>query len=423
MAPASFRWGQEGARPVPRIAARGWPSTSSPSPLPDASEIERVLRSTLDALRDGRTQMAALVERLKADYERARASLEQVKQQALRCIEEVDELEARSRVARYDLFRVSRDYHRYGEWDVRRAYEEAERLQILLGEARERERSLRERRAELERMVARLGELLERAESIEANMRAAEAVLAGNYSGVARSLSEWQARYEMGRRVIAAQEEERRRLARELHDGTAQGLASIAVELELSERMINGGPDALRQQMARLRSLVKETLAELRRVIFDLRPMVLDELGLVSAVRRYADYVSALGGPAVEVVVHGAERRLDPPLEVAAFRVVQEAVSNARRHAAPTRVAVHLEFGQEFLQVTVKDDGRGFDPEEARRRARERGSIGLISMEERVKLFGGRFSVHSAPGAGTRISARFPVTEVPAGSRPEAAPA
>jgi len=394
--------------------------TDSLPPVPDAGEIERILRSTLDALREGRQQIAGLVERLEAEYERARNSLEQVKQQALKCIEEVDELEAKSRVARYDLFRVSRDYQRYGEDDVRRAYEEAERLQILLGEARERERFLRERRNELERTVARLAELLERAQGVEANMRAAEDALAGNYSGVARSVSEWQARYEVGRRVIAAQEEERRRLARELHDSTAQGLASIAVELELSERMLETGTDSVRRQIARLRTLVKETLAELRHVIFDLRPMVLDELGLISAVRRYADYISALGGPPVEVVVHGAERRFDPPLEVAAFRVVQEAVANARRHGAPSRIAVHLEIGDGFLQVTVKDDGRGFEPEEAYRRARERGSIGLISMEERVKLFGGRFSIQSAPGMGTRVSARFPLAEWAAEQRPGA---
>ncbi|NLG69671.1 MAG: sensor histidine kinase [Firmicutes bacterium] len=394
--------------------------TNSLPPLPDAGEIERILRLTLDALQEGRQQIAGLVERLEADYERARNTLEQVKQQALRCIEEVDELEAKSRVARFDLFRVSRDYQRYGEHDVRRAYEEAERLQILLGEARERERFLRERRNELERTVAHLAELLEKAQGIEANMRAAEEVLAGNYSGVARSVSEWQARYEVGRRVIAAQEEERRRLARELHDSTAQGLASIAVELELSERMMDAGTDSVRRQMARLRSLVKETLTELRHVIFDLRPMVLDELGLVSAVRRYADYISTLGGPPVEVVVHGVERRFDPPLEVAAFRVVQEAVANARRHGAPSRIAVHLEIGDSFLQLTVKDDGRGFEPEEAYRRARERGSIGLISMEERVKLFGGRFSIQSAPGMGTRVSARFPLPEWPADSRPGA---
>ena len=388
--------------------------------MPDASEIERILRSTIEAVDEGHRQIAALVQHLRTEYERARAALEQVKQEVLRCIEEVDELEAKSRVARFDLFRVSRDYHRYGEADVRQAYEQAERIQILLGEARERERSLRERRAELERTVARLAELLDQAEAVEANMKAARTVLADNYSGVARQIAEWQNRYEMGRRVIAAQEEERRRLARELHDTAAQGLASIAVELELSERMIESGADALRRQLERLRTLVKETLADLRRVIFDLRPMVLDELGFISAVRRYADYVTALGGPPVEVVVHGPERRFDPPLEVAAFRVVQEAVSNARRHSGASRVTVQLEIGDSFLHVTVKDDGRGFDPENAYHRAKERGSIGLVSMEERVKLFGGRFSLHSAPGMGTRVSARFPVTEwSPAARSPE----
>ncbi|MEW6047655.1 MAG: sensor histidine kinase, partial [Bacillota bacterium] len=257
---------------------------------------------------------------------------------------------------------------------------------------------------------------------LQHNINLARAVLAGNYSGVAQKLSEWQAHYEMGRRVIAAQEEERRRLARELHDGTAQGLAGIAVELELGERLLDAGPDAARRQLQRLRSLVKETLIDLRRVIFDLRPMALDELGVISAIRRYAHYVAGLGGPPVEVAVHGPERRFDAPLEVAVFRVVQEAVSNARRHAGASHIWVTVEVGEGFVHVTVKDDGRGFDPDAARQQARERGSIGLLSMEERVKLFGGRFAVHSAPGLGTRVSARFPVVKLPAEGKESAKP-
>lgn len=362
-------------------------------------------------MEEGQRRITELAREIRLEYDQTRRALEQVKQETLRCIEQADELEAKSRAARYELFRVSRDFQRYSEADIRRAYEEAERLQILLGEIRERERSLKARRAELERSLTRLAQLLERAETLESNMKAALEALRGNVAALHRQLSDWQVRYEIGRRVVQAQEAERNRLARELHDGAAQGLASIAVELELCERMLDSGLDVARRQLARVRGLVKDSLAEMRRVIFDLRPVMLDELGLIAAVRRYAHHLNSLGAPPVEVTVHGPERRLDSAVEVAAFRVIQEAVHNARRHAHATRIVVHLELGPGYLHVTVRDDGRGFDPEQARRQARQTGHLGLIGMQERVELFGGRFSIHSAPDMGTRVSARFTIPE------------
>ena len=382
--------------------------------MPGAAELEAVFNRALQAVEDGQRRLAELAGEIRREHERVRQALEQVQKETLRCIEQADELEARSRVARYELFRVSRDYQRSTESDVRRAYEEAERLQILLGEVRERERSLRARRAELERSLSRLAQLLEQAETLESNMKAALEALRGNVSVLHRQLWEWQARYEMGRRVIQAQEKERGHLARELHDGAAQGLASIAVELELCDRLLDNGLETVRRQLVRVRGLVKETLADMRRVIFNLRPVMLDELGLVAAVRRYADQLNSLGPPRVEVTLHGPERRFDPALEIAAFRVIQEAVHNARRHARASRITVHLESGSGFLHVTVRDDGRGFDPEQVQRQP-QAGHLGLVGMRERVELLGGRFSIHSAPDMGTRVSARFTVPDEPPG--------
>ena len=399
---------EQGAAGGERIGFGGAAGTSTPA-LPDVSEIEAIFRRTLKAVEDGFERMGELVASLKAEYQRTRQAYETVKQEALRCVEQVDELEAKSRLARYELFRVSRDYQRYSEEDVRRAYEQAERLQLLLGEVRERERSLRERRAELERSLARLSELLEQSEGLQANLKAARDALAGRVPALQTQLSEWQTRYEMGRRIITAQEQERRRLARELHDGAAQGLASIGVEMELCERLLDTGVEPARRQLARVRTLVRETLGDLRRVIFDLRPLILDELGVIAAIRRYADHLNDLGPPRVEVTVHGFERRLDSALEVAIYRVVQEAVGNARRHAGASRVGVVVELGSDFVNVVVRDDGRGFDPHEARSRATQVGHLGLFGMAERVEVLGGRFSIQSAPGSGTRVSARFPV--------------
>lgn len=380
--------------------------------LPSAAEISAIFEATVRSVDDGYRRLSELRKVVRSEYERARSSLEQVKQEVLQCVEQVDELEAASRLARYELFRVSRDFQRHGEPDVRLSYEHAERLQVLLGEAHERERLLKERRAELEKSVRRLADLVQQAERTEETLRSALQALTGSYAGVARSLDEWQSRQELSSRIIAAQEEERRRLARELHDGTAQSLAGLAVELEVAERMVDGGADGMRRQMERLKTLVRDSLVEVRRVIADLRPIALDELGVFSALRRHADRVSATGGPPVEVVIHGPERRFDPMLEAAVFRVVQEAIQNARRHAGAGRIWVYVESAPTgWLTATIRDDGRGFDVDRARREAAQRGSIGLASMEERVRLFGGRFAIHSEPGSGTRVMARFPIED------------
>lgn len=235
---------------------------------------------------------------------------------------------------------------------------------------------------------------------------------------LATRLNEWAARAEQleegripGARAIEAQEEERRRLAREIHDGPAQILANVVFRIDVGQKLLARDPARAATELEQLKALVRRSLQDVRRIIFDLRPMVLDDLGLAPALRDYVAGFGESGGVAAAFDVSGQERRLPPAVELAGFRVVQEALANVRKHAAAEHVVVRLTFGPALLRAEVIDDGAGFDPDAARPAgdAGETPHYGLRSMRERVALLGGRLDVRALPGQGTRIVVEFPL--------------
>jgi two-component system sensor histidine kinase UhpB len=206
--------------------------------------------------------------------------------------------------------------------------------------------------------------------------------------------------------IIKAQEEERLRIARELHDETAQALASLLVRQRVAER----SPDAasLQRTMADLRVLTSEALEGVRRMALELRPTMLDDLGLVAALEAYTEAYGARMPLAVHFSADGFEdRRVAPQAELVLYRVVQEALTNAAKHADARHVRVELRRRPDEVVAMVEDDGRGFDVEETMR-SRERG-LGLFGMQERMALVQGELLIDSAPGRGTRIDARVPM--------------
>jgi signal transduction histidine kinase len=220
-------------------------------------------------------------------------------------------------------------------------------------------------------------------------------------AAVAVDLSERVSR-DVLRRIVEAQELERRRLARELHDETGQALTSILLGLKSIEEAENG--QAARQATEELRERVVTTLQDVRRLALELRPKVLDDFGLVSALERLAETFEEATGIRVELEATPKVDRLPGDMETALFRIVQEALTNVVKHAQATRVSVLVTRRPGGVAVIVEDDGRGYDTE----RTRSDG-IGVLGMRERVELLGGRLSVESSPGAGTTVAAEVPL--------------
>ena len=200
--------------------------------------------------------------------------------------------------------------------------------------------------------------------------------------------------------------EERNRLARELHDSVTQSLFSVSLLSEASLNLLDRDPAKARERLERANELAQGALAEMRALIFQLRPVTLQEEGLLSALKKHLTAVHSRDGRVVTLGVTGAARRLPAPVEDAAFRIIQEALNNVVKHARSDQARVELDFGSDILQLAVTDSGVGFDTAAPR----ASGKLGMSSMQERAEGVGGRLHVESAPGRGTKVSAELPLT-------------
>jgi PAS domain S-box-containing protein len=214
----------------------------------------------------------------------------------------------------------------------------------------------------------------------------------------------------LSHRLVEAQEVERRRIARELHDEVGQALTVIKINLQAAQRLKD--PAAWAEHLEESIRTVQQTLQQVRNLSLDLRPSLLDDLGLVPAVRWYIDRQAQQAGLEAEFVTDLADERFSSDLEIVCFRIVQEALTNVVRHAQAERIKVGLEQHDSCLHLRIQDDGVGFDVQEALHQAAGGTSLGLLSMQERVALLGGEMRIDSAPGRGTEIEVQLPITLV-----------
>jgi signal transduction histidine kinase len=220
-------------------------------------------------------------------------------------------------------------------------------------------------------------------------------------------------------RIVQAQEEERRRIARELHDEIAQTLTGVKLSLESLIAELPPGVQTRhvasqlgpRQRLGQSVALVEETLAQVGNLSLELRPAMLDDMGLVPALDWYIERFSQRTGIRVTLDSGGLEARLPGEAETAVYRIIQEAMTNAARHAAPRHVNLSLRSDGRGLHVRVEDDGRGFDVDQvlnATRLGLAQRHFGLVGIRERAALFGGQVQIDTSPGRGTRLVVELP---------------
>jgi len=218
-------------------------------------------------------------------------------------------------------------------------------------------------------------------------------------------------RGELLRRVITAQEEERKRIARELHDETGQTLTALRLNLERLAMAPISNIEESKAQLAQSLSLCQQADEEVDKLIFDLRPALLDDLGLVEAIKFYAQTHLKTAGIELDLRVTGKERRLSGEREVALFRVAQEAITNIVKHARAKSAMIQLQFKTNQLVARIEDDGCGFEVSQTVNSHSPQRGLGLLGMRERISLVGGSLSIISKPGAGTRLKAVVPLDE------------
>ncbi|XVL96759.1 two-component sensor histidine kinase DegS [Bacillus subtilis] len=378
----------------------------------DSKVLDSILMKMLKTVDGSKDEVFQIGEQSRQQYEQLVEELKQIKQQVYEVIELGDKLEVQTRHARNRLSEVSRNFHRFSEEEIRNAYEKAHKLQVELTMIQQREKQLRERRDDLERRLLGLQEIIERSESLVSQITVVLNYLNQDLREVGLLLADAQAKQDFGLRIIEAQEEERKRVSREIHDGPAQMLANVMMRSELIERIFRdrGAEDGF-QEIKNLRQNVRNALYEVRRIIYDLRPIALDDLRLIPTLRKYLYTTEEYNGKVkihFQCIGETEDQRLAPQFEVALFRLAQEAVSNALKHSESEEITVKVEITKDFVILMIKDNGKGFDLKEAKEKKNK--SFGLLGMKERVDLLEGTMTIDSKIGLGTFIMIKVPLS-------------
>jgi two-component system sensor histidine kinase DegS len=301
---------------------------------------------------------------------------------------EVSKLSQRNAAITTHLQQVQSQFDKLPPQEIRNAYDSALDAQQRLFVMRGQLEKLQSEKSHLERFKS----TLEQARALSSGSSAS--VSGGGSKSPLASV-------EM---LVNAQETERQRLSRQMHDGPAQALSNFILQTEIAMRLLEIDAGQARDELNSLKTSAMGTFQKVRNFIFELRPMMLDDLGLVPTVRRYADAFKEQAALDVSVTVTGNERRLAPYLEVMLFRAIQELLGNTARHSQATQVKVMVDMGDDRVRVSVDDNGKGFDSDAVLQGT----SLGLKLIRERSEMLGGSFEVDSSIGKGSRISFTVP---------------
>ncbi|WP_096202418.1 sensor histidine kinase [Bacillus sp. FJAT-45350] len=367
--------------------------------------LEKIIDKTIETVGNSREQIFEIGEQSRQEHQRLQKELQDIRIKVAEIIEKTDKTELHARFARNRLAEVSKHFAKFSNEEVRQAYEHANEYQVQLAVLQQEEKQLRDRRDQIERRLVAISDTIERAENLAGQMSVVFNFLSGDLQQVTEALEDAKEKQEFGLKIIKAQEEERKRLSREIHDGPAQMMANVLLRSELVERIYQDqGIDEALNEIRDLRKMVKSSLAEVRRIIYDLRPMALDDLGLIPTLSKYLKNFEEHTKMTISFKNLGKERRLSQELEIALFRLVQEAVQNCYKHANPKTVHVKIEIKPTKVIIIVKDDGKGFDMNE-----KKEGSFGIMGMKERVNMLKGEMRLESAINVGTTVIIGVPI--------------
>jgi two-component system, NarL family, sensor histidine kinase DegS len=374
----------------------------------NVKSIDEIREEMLETVTCSKNDIFRIGENCRQDYEKITNELLYVKQMAGKIMAEGDELVGQVQQARLHLSEVSKNFKQYSEAEVREAYEKAHQLQMDLSINRQFEEQLRDKRDDLERRLLGLDETIDRAEHLISQISVVMNYLMSDLKQMGAVLKDAKAKQDFGLKIIEAQEEERKRLSREIHDGPAQMLANVIMRSDLIERVYREkGADEAFTEVHSFKKMVRSALYEVRRIIYDLRPMALDDLGLVPTLRKYLQTIEEYHNHSrIDFVNIGLESRLPAKYEVALFRMIQESVQNALKHANACEIKVKLEMTKSAITVLIKDNGVGFNTQD-----KKPESFGIIGMKERVDLLDGEITIDSKIGKGTAVSIRVPLID------------
>lgn len=368
-----------------------------------------IINNTIEVIEKSREEIFSIAESARSDCKAIEIELENVKIATAEIIEQVDILEKLDKESRYQLMVVSKEIKKHNEEDIKRAYDKAKDLQVELITKKAEEQLLIQKRNDLERRYKIAKDTANKAESLVSRVGVVMGYLSGELQDISIQLEDIKERQILGIKIIEAQEEERKRVAREIHDGPAQLMANLVIKTELCEKLVDMDKKKAKEELGNLKQFLRSSLSDVRKIIYDLRPMSLDDLGLIPTIQRYITNYIEETGISVEFLVFGDSKPIKPVIELAAFRIVQESLTNIKKHSAAKNTSVRIEFKNGNVNLMISDDGKGFDKDIIKSSRQDNECYGLLSMRERVELLNGKFDIRTNKGKGTKVFVSIPI--------------
>lgn len=377
--------------------------------LIDLTEVNKIMGEIIVTIDKSKNQLIDIVETARDEYEMLSQELNMLKNKVDQVIMEVDRLMLKDKLVRRHLADVSKDFNTFKEADIKRAYENATDVKVDLMSAEKEEQLLKQRRSIIEVSLKRSLKNIHNAEQVVHQVTVAATYLKGEILSALGDAG--MDPMSIGVKILEAQENERLRISRDIHDGPAQFIASIVMKADFCEMLMQSDVHKGLDELKELKDLSRKALKEVRDIIHDLRPMSLEDLGLSATIESYVFEYGRENGVSVQFKSGKVINEIEPIIKVAVYRLVQELLNNIKKHAQCRNIIIAIEYGTKYMRLTVMDDGIGFDVESTLANLRKKQiSYGLLGIYERVEQFKGEIQFHSKSGEGTTVTIKLPVT-------------
>lgn len=374
----------------------------------DIEKVNAIMSEIIMTIDKSKNQLLDIVESAREEHEILKSDLNMIKLDIDRVIGDVDRLTLKDRMVRNKLAEVSKAFKTHTENDIKKAYETAAEVKVELMGATKEEQMLKIRRNALEMSLKRALNNIQNAEHVVHQVTIAVTYLKGEILSAIYDLGADE--MAVGVKILEAQENERMRISRDIHDGPAQQIASIVMKADFCERVARQDIEKGMIELSQLKDQARKALKEVRGIIHDLRPMSLDDLGLNETIDTFVKEYSVECGIKTVVKTGKIVVEIEPIIKVAVYRLVQELLNNIKKHAKAKEVYINLEYGSKYLRLTVMDNGIGFDVDKTLDQLKRKHiSYGLLGIYDRVKQLSGEITLHSKANDGTTVMIKLPV--------------
>lgn len=373
------------------------------------ANLDKIFKKTIASISESKEQISEIAENARKECINLEKDYNNIKEELKIVFKNISSYERNLKMSREKLMEANKNYNKYSEDEKESIYLITDKLRVDLAVEREREQMLIKMRTDLEFRLKLSKETVEKAESLVNRVGVVMDFLDSDLSDLSNQLEDINNKHLLAIRVLESQERDRKKLSHEIHDSIAQTISNIVIKSELCNKLVDIDSNRAKAELKNLKAMSREALQEVRTIIYNLRPMSLDDLGIIPTLDRHIKKIIEGNKLNIVFTVTGNERPLQTFINVALFRVTQECLNNIIKHSYAKNVKISLHFSDKYVELFIKDDGVGFDCDSINCDLNTDSKYGIAGMKERLKLLNGNFTIKSQINKGTTCVAKLEI--------------